>query len=109
MSDLYGDHAWLYDAAFSWDVEDETDWNARLAHEETHFEVLTGPEAGARYAFELATRLWDWAAWQELIAQSPFEQVAAWDGDQETRPALPRDRGLEQARLTWHELVVPAE
>ncbi len=26
MNELYGDRAWVYDAAFSWDVQQEVSW-----------------------------------------------------------------------------------
>lgn len=69
------------------------------------FEILSGPGAGTVFEEHHPMHLWDWASWSSLIAESPFEQVAAYDGDTiPARPPLPVDRSLEGARLTWHEL-----
>jgi SAM-dependent methyltransferase len=49
-------------------------------------------------------RLWSFGEWRALIAESPFRQVAAYDGDEPGYRALPVDRGLEGRSLCWHEL-----
>lgn len=73
---------------------------------ETHrYEVLEGPDAGLVFEEDHRMRVWSWRGWSALIAASPFEQVAAHDGNHPERPALPLDARLETARLTWHELM----
>ncbi len=138
MTDLYDEHAWLYDAAFSDDVEEEVEWlldrlgagvrsllepgcgsgrmmpafarrgievvgvdrsEAMLARARTRLH-----SAGLSYEDEHLMRAWDWPACKALIASSPFRQLAAYDGNEKTRPRLALDVALQGRDLIWHEL-----
>jgi len=69
-------------------------------------EALTGPRAGDVVRSRDRCRLWRWTDWTELIAASPFEQTAAFDGDVSGRPPLDVDATLEGRPLAWHELTL---
>ncbi len=94
------------------DVRLRTTWQAvsfdagsGLQTERVRFELLGGPDAGEVYEDEHILRKWSWEEWGALIAASPFKLVAVYDGEKD-RPALPLDDRVEEAHLTWHELVV---
>lgn len=70
------------------------------------FEILDGPGAGSITEDDHIMRRWSWADWSSLVDASAFELRAAYNGSTEAREPLPLDRGLEDAVLTWHELVV---
>ena len=70
----------------------------------SHFDWLTGPNAGQSAEFEHSIRVWSWSAWSRAIARSPLREVAAWDGDVAGRPALPVGPAIEGRLLAWHEL-----
>lgn len=70
----------------------------------SRYEVLTGPEAGAVHEDMHAMRVWDWQTWSDLIAESPFRQRAAYDGNHKERPEVPLGPDLEEQLLIWHEL-----
>lgn len=72
----------------------------------SRFEFTDGPRAGEAYEDTHPMRRWNWAAWRKLVEGSPFGQVAAWAGDDKTRPPLAIGPGLEGHWLTWHELVL---
>jgi len=78
----------------------------RVETQVSRFEWLTGPHAGRASEFEHAIRVWDWASWSAALAESPFREVAAWDGDRAERPALAVGRALEGKLLAWHELAL---
>lgn len=72
----------------------------------SRFAWLTGERAGNVFEFRHAIRVWDWRSWSALVSASPFEEVAAWDGDFAHRPPLAVGPGLEGRLLAWHELRV---
>jgi len=86
------------------------DWNPAtcMTTEIARFEILDGPEAGFCHESEHPMRVWDWAAWSALVAASPFEQTAAYDGNDRARSELERGPALEGRPLLWHELTLPA-
>jgi len=104
--------------ASRWDVETPrgrllTTWRSgawdpatRLETQISRFEWVTGPRAGEAVEHEHVLRVWDWHSWSSALAETPFREVAAWDGDRADRPPLPVGPGLEGALLAWHELVV---
>jgi SAM-dependent methyltransferase len=106
------------DTTSQWDVETprgvlRTTWKsgafdrAKLVERQiSRFEWITGPQAGAVGEFEHSIRVRDWNAWSRVIAASPFEEAAAWDGDLPERPPLPVGPAMQGRLLAWHELVV---
>jgi len=108
----------LVDTTSQWDVDTprgrlRTTWKSgafdrasRVETQISRFEWLTGKDVGRAVEFEHAIRLWDWTSWSEVVAASPFREVAAWDGDCSERPALDVGPSLEGKLLAWHELVV---
>lgn len=68
------------------------------------FEVLAGQDAGKVYEFDEENRSWDWEEWAALVRDSPFVQVAAYDGDEPDRPSLHLGPTLDGHDLLWHEL-----
>lgn len=79
------------------------DAGSGLQTESCKFEVLSGPEAGSVYEECHELRKWNWEEWGALVAASPFQLAAVYDG--QFNP-LPLDRRVEDAHLTWHELVL---
>lgn len=77
----------------------------RIETQRSCLEILEGPEKGRVIEEEHHIRLWDWDEWQDLIVASPFQQVAAYDGNSFTRKKLSLGPGINTAYLTWHELV----
>jgi len=104
------------DEAGSWEMEKDgvklkTTWGGRsydpascVETQFSRFEVLSGPGEGTVLEDEHAIRLWDWESWSKLVADTPFTQAAAYDGNSKGRPELELGSGLNTARLTWHEL-----
>lgn len=70
----------------------------------TRFEVLDGPDTGRVFEDSGAMRLWSWEAWSDLVAESPFEQVAACTVTRGTWRTLPVGPELEEVRLAYHVL-----
>jgi SAM-dependent methyltransferase len=75
------------------------------AGRETHrsvIEVTAGPRRGEVVEELHEMTAWTPATWRQAIAQSPFEEVASYDGGERGRPRVE----LEQCGgLMWHELV----
>lgn len=87
-------------------------WNVAsydpLTRIETHvceITALDGPHAGETVLSLDHCRLWTWEDWSALLCASPFEQVAAYDGNLAARPRLELGPQLADHPLTWHELV----
>jgi SAM-dependent methyltransferase len=68
----------------------------------SRIEVLSGPRAGEVVEEEHEMTAWTWPAWDGVIAASPFDQVALYDGGERDRPRV--DRGT-YGGLLWHELM----
>jgi SAM-dependent methyltransferase len=68
----------------------------------SRIEVLSGPRRGevVEELHEMTT--WTAESWRSAIADSPFEQVAAYDGNSRDRPRVELEAG---GGLLWHELV----
>jgi SAM-dependent methyltransferase len=68
----------------------------------SRIEILSGPRKGevVEELHEMTT--WTPESWRDVIGASPFEQVAAYDGDMRERPRVELERG---GGLLWHELV----
>lgn len=79
------------------------DAGSGLQTESCKFEILAGPDAGRVYEERHELRKWNWEEWGALIAASPFRLAAVYDGH---LTPLPLDRRVEDAHLTWHELVL---
>jgi SAM-dependent methyltransferase len=100
-----------------WEVEHErgrirVDWigreydpKTRIEIQVSRFEFLDGRDEGKVIEEEHPQRLWDWKSWSELIGDSPFTQVAAYDGRTDGWPEVTLDDSIEDRLLTWHELV----
>lgn len=83
------------------------DAGTSLQTESCRFEVVTGPSAGNVYEELHRQRKWSWAEWIGLLASSPFELAAVYDaGEPDSIAPLPLDDRVEDAHLTWHELVM---
>lgn len=88
-------------------VEGEAfDAETAVEYQRTRYEVVDGEAAGLCHEDRYGMQAWDWAAWSALVDASPFRQVAAFDGNRRDRPAVPAGPELEDAPLTWHELVL---
>jgi SAM-dependent methyltransferase len=88
-----------------WQVEAYDD----VTRTETHrceIESLAGPRAGEVVLSRDRCRLWTWEEWEAVVAASPFEQTAAYDGDHAARPPVAVGPALEDRPLTWHELTL---
>jgi hypothetical protein len=48
--------------------------------------------------------VWSWAAWSALIRDSGLRQTAAYDGRDDSRPAVELGDQLDGQPLVWHEL-----
>ena len=68
------------------------------------YEVLAGPDAGQVHEFDEENRSWDWKEWVEFVGNSPFIQVAAYDGDATDWPSAPLGPALDGHLLLWHDL-----
>jgi len=84
----------------------ELDRATKMHVDHYRFEIVAGPGAGEVVTEDHAMFTWDYESWSALIAASPFEQLAAYDGNAATRPSVPLDASLEAGLLTWHELRV---
>jgi len=83
----------------------EYDPKTRVEAQVARFELLDGPQKGKVFEEAQRVRLWDWASWSALVEDSPFTQVAAYDGRTDGWPELPLGETLEDKLLAWHELV----
>ncbi|MEM7247854.1 MAG: class I SAM-dependent methyltransferase [Acidobacteriota bacterium] len=68
------------------------------------FRFLDGEREGFEVECEEQHRIWDWVGWCSLLADSPFSQGHAFDGNSRERWPLPLSADLEGRPLTWHEL-----
>jgi SAM-dependent methyltransferase len=68
----------------------------------SRIEILEGPRAGAVLEEEHRMTAWTPETWAAAVAASPFDGVAAYDGDLRERPAVPVGT---PGPLMWHELV----
>ncbi|MFH2204614.1 MAG: class I SAM-dependent methyltransferase [Elusimicrobiota bacterium] len=108
------------DGSGAWEMEKDgvrlkTTWGgrgydpaSRVETQVSRFEVLSGPNRGLAFEDDHPIRLWDWKSWTALLARTPFEQTAAYDGNAKGRPEIALGQELNRARLTWHELVLRA-
>jgi SAM-dependent methyltransferase len=109
------------DGSSRWEVETPhgrllTTWRSgpydpatRLETQVSRFEWTSGPSRGAVVEHEHVLRVWDWASWSAALAETPFAESAAFDGNRAARPPLPVGPSLEGFLLAWHELSVPAD
>jgi SAM-dependent methyltransferase len=67
-------------------------------------EIVAGSRAGEVVENEHVNTFWTVDAWREVIAASPLDQVACYDGGQDGWPPVELERG---GGLLWHELVAP--
>lgn len=81
-------------APFAWKLPDDS-WCA---------DDFTRLNVGDVFADRHVLRKWNWEQWSAFIERSPFRLVAAYDGEADRR-SLPMDEGVQDANLTWHELV----
>jgi cyclopropane fatty-acyl-phospholipid synthase-like methyltransferase len=79
----------------------EIDPNAMRQLQRSRIEVLSGPRAGEVIEEEHEMTAWTWQAWDEVIAASPFDQTAVYDGNEPDRPRV--EHGT-YGGLLWHEL-----
>jgi len=67
-------------------------------------EVVSGPRAGEVVEDLHTNTFWTVAGWREAIGDSPFAEVACYDGREPGRPRVELD---DDGGLLWHELVAP--
>jgi hypothetical protein len=89
----------------TWSVE-EIDVERRTELQRSRIEVLAGADAGVVHEELHRVTSWTPAAWAEAVAESPFELVACYDGDEARRPRRPIS---EPGRLLWHELALAGD
>lgn len=96
-------------AAESWEFEynGETlvaEWASTAAHQgfETHLTRFVFPDGDVIEA-SYAMKLWDYTAWQRLLARTPFSLSAAYRSA--AFEPLPLDEGLNGERVFWQQLV----
>jgi SAM-dependent methyltransferase len=81
------------------------DLESRIQTEVCRFEIVKGPDAGARYEQHHAMRVWEWSDWLEVVSSAGFREIAAWDGALDDRPRIEPGPELDGRILVWHELV----
>lgn len=80
----------------------DLDFDRGVSHDRSCIEVLSGPRAGEIVEETHLVTIWTPETWPELIARSPFSQLATYDGNERDRPEVaPGAVG----GLLWHELV----
>ena len=82
---------------------DEVDFERLRSRERSRIEILSGPRADEVVEEEHEMTVWTPENWAELVAASPFEQTAQYDGAQRARPEVPVGT---PGHLTWHELAM---
>jgi SAM-dependent methyltransferase len=70
----------------------------------SQIEIATGPRAGEVVEDVHTNTAWTPDAWEDAVVDSPFVQVASYDGNLPERPPVELAGGLG---LLWHELVAP--
>jgi SAM-dependent methyltransferase len=85
-------------------TDEALDFERGVSRQRSRIEVLSGPRAGDVLEEIHEMTLWTPATWRAAIEDSPFEQVATYDG------GVAKDRWPEVGRdatggLLWHELV----
>lgn len=82
----------------------ERDLATRRERHRSRIEVLDGPRQGAVLDEVHEMTSWGSSTWREAIAESPFAQLATYDGGDRSRPEVELEHG---GGLLWHELVAP--
>lgn len=84
---------------------DSFDIQSRVETQYSRFEVLAGPGQGTVVTEKHHVRRWNWQEWQALVSASPFQEIAAYDGNVRHRDQLQVGPTLEGKPLVWHELI----
>jgi len=77
-----------------------------IQYEVCRFEVLSGEGAGSVFEDMHEMHVWSWAAWSDVIRDAGFQQTAAFDGREDSRPPVEPGEHLNDQPLMWHELCV---
>jgi SAM-dependent methyltransferase len=85
----------------AWEGVDRDLAREREVHR-SRIEILSGPRKGEVIEELHKMTTWTPESWRTVIAASPFEQVAAYDGNVRERPRVELEQG---GGLLWHELV----
>jgi len=79
----------------------EADLPKGISRERSRIAIVSGPRAGEVVEEEHVMTAWTPATWAQLVAASPFTQLAQWDGAAEEHPGVAL--GTPGA-LMWQEL-----
>jgi SAM-dependent methyltransferase len=82
----------------------ERDLEAGRERHRSRIEVLAGPRQGAVLEEVHEMTAWTPATWRQVIAASPFVELATYDGGVSGRPSIELEQG---GGLMWHELAAP--
>jgi hypothetical protein len=69
----------------------------------SRIEVIAGSRAGEVVEEEHLMTAWTWDSWEGAIERSPFDEIAAFDGNE---TGLPRVERGATSGLLWHELAL---
>ena len=83
-------------------AQEEVDLGRARQIQRSRIEVITGSRAGEIVEEEHLMTAWTWDSWEGAIEPSPFDEIAAYDGNETGWPWV--ERGATSG-LLWHELV----
>jgi SAM-dependent methyltransferase len=81
----------------------EADLARGISRERSRIAIVSGPRAGDVVEEEHEMTAWTPATWAQLVAASPFTQVAQWDATLPERPGVALGT---PGPLMWHELIL---
>jgi len=85
-------------------VDEEIDLVGGTSRQRSRIEILSGPRAGEVIEEVHEMTAWTPATWAGAIAESPFNEVATYDGGREGQ--WPRVDATATGGLLWHELTL---